>query len=472
MHSPAYNRENGKANARYTEESIPDTRQRTQNDNRNGRMEAYRDLSGAYKKKAHLAYDVNRNLREFYAASKANDRQPVLMGQIEDPSARMTKKPKTATVSSEENTDNRRTQKSASTPTTDGTRFFKVPARGESVRSQRADTTPKNGRQTYSSVRYPNGEGRYAAFHTQEGTRLFQTPTGGGEAVKTRRKLVMETFLGALESMDQRWHRDFDLAKKQALLHKKLLEHRRGLMLAITILLIIGLCSAGLYQMLFVVRQVETVGASRYSSVSVAEAAGIQGTSRIFDFTEQEIANRVTLSCPYIRSVKLERQLPSTVMLTVEEDEAVYCANIFGEIVALSPGLRVLGYLTEEEAAAYILLRLPGVAEAITGKTLVFMEERNNRYIRLVLDEVKASRMDGRISYMDLRSEYDIILHCDGMYKLEMGNTVDLKLKLRLADGAISNPEFPQNTPAVLDMGAGSVASVIADLRLNLQETP
>ena len=73
---------------------------------------------------------------------------------------------------------------------------------------------------------------------------------------------------------------------------------------------------------------------------------------------------------------------------------------------------------------------------------------------------------------MDLRDDHDIRLHCDGMYELQLGTSTDLKMKLRMADTAIADPMFPQNTPARVDLSVVSEASVRADIRLDLAVTP
>ncbi len=445
----------------------PNTGRDTQE--RDRRRQEKPDLSGAYKKKAHIHNDVDRNLRAFYATPKTNDSPMVHMGQVADPLSKMPRRrPESAGKDSPSKNPGRTATANTKTDP-EGTRYFHVPSSENKKR-------PTGERRNTSSPHQSAGkDNRYAAFQREpeDGTRMFTTPEAGGEAVaETRGKQILDKLFHMFESVEERWQTDVDIVKRQALLHKKLVDHRRGLMLALTILLVIGLCIGCIYELIFVVRQVDTAGNSRYTHTNLVEASGLQEDMHIFGFTEAELSDRITFQCPYIRKVELTRQLPSTVTLTVEEDEIAYCANIFGETVALSAGLRVLGNLTEEEAASYILLRLPSVSEAIAGRPLVFTEERHERYIRLVLDEVTGSKMNGRVSYMDLRNEHELLLHCDNMYELQLGNAADLKMKLRMADTAIADPDFPQNTPARVDLRVVSEASVRADLRLELNMTP
>lgn len=421
------------------------------------------NLSGVYKKQAHIHYDANQYLRNFYSASKDTGRKPVHMGLVEDESIHMppprpkTEPKKTAPSSAEVFGE---------------TRYFS-PASSAGKADLKQASRMQNGNRNADKAY--NGRQAFRSMPDDGQTRMFSTPKEasgtGGAAVKHRRK-IPEGLLNFFETIEERWQRDVDTAKKQALLHKKLQEHRRGLMLALVILLIFGICCTAMYELLFVVRTVEATGSSIYTSSEVIAASGLDRDVNLYDFRTREITDRITFHCPYIRTAEVTRQLPSTVSMVLEDDEARYCANIFGEIVALSPGLRVLGKLTAEEAGELILLRLPGITEAVAGRTLVFADARHERYVRQVLEEVNTSALNGRISYMDLRDERDLYLHCDGMYELQLGNSADLKMKLRMADKAVADAMFPQNTPARVNLSVVGEASVRADLRLELQVEP
>ena len=418
------------------------------------------DLSSIYKKQAHIHYNADQYLRNYYNTDKRSGNRPVHMGVVEDASIHMPPPRPKNTV-----------------PNTGSTKEFEETRYFSSAASQQRNTHIKHAsRRGQASGTVRNGRETFGTMQDDEQTRMFSTPKenpgSGGAAVKKRRKILLEGLINLFETIEERWQRDVDIAKKQALLHKKLQEHKRGLMLALVILLIFSVCCTAIYELLFVVRTVEVSGTSVYSSSEVISASGLSDEVNLYDFRAKEITDRITFYCPYIRTAELSRQLPTTVSLVVEDDEVQYCANIFGEIVALSPGLRVLGTLTPEEAANYILLRLPGITEAVAGRTVIFADQRNERYIRQVLEEVTISRLNGRISYMDLRDEHDLYLYCDGMYELQLGNSADLKMKLRMADTAIADAMFPQNTPARVDLSVVSEASVRADLRLDLNVAP
>ena len=413
------------------------------------------DLSGVYKKKAHIHTDMNRNLKQFYGADKQNRRKPVYMGKVVD-----------------ENTRAARTDEHTRSADAAHTQSFDSVGQNRRTRNAGAYANPVE-KQRYAAF---DGRETFGSWPDDGQTRVFRTPetntVPGGAAVKKRRGKIPDILISFFENIEERWHSDVDTAKKQALLHKKLQEHRKGLMLALVILLVFGLCCTAIYELFFVVRNIDVSGSERYTAGQVISAAGLGEDTNLYDFRASDVTDRITFYCPYIKSADLSRKLPATVSLTLEDDRAMYCANIFGEIVALSPGLRVLGTIEAEEASGCILLRLPDVTEAVAGRTVVFTDVKDERYIRLVLEEITVSALNGRISFMDLRDDHDIRLHCDGMYELQLGTSTDLKMKLRMADTAIADPMFPQNTPARVDLSVVSEASVRADIRLDLAVTP
>lgn len=409
------------------------------------------DLSGAYKKQAHIQAQAEGNLRDFYNSSKYMAKKPRHMGVVEDANAHR------STTTQKPNTS---------------------PKSEEALGHTKSFQTVHNKRMDSRGV----GQGTGAKYQAKQAdTVVFHSPKmgQGGTATKTKRgpltrRSPVDGLFDFIDAVDTRmsWQREVDAARKQAVFQKKLQEHRHGLTLALVILVIFAICCLGIYQLLFVVRDLDVTGSGLYTADEIVAVTGLDENVHLYDFTVEEVADRITFYCPYIRSAELSRSMPTTVHIALEDDEIRYCANIFEEIVALSPDLRVLGTLTTEEAADYILLRLPAVSEAVAGRAVVFADTKNERYIQQVLSEITDSAFGNRISYIDLRDEHDLILYCDGLYELQLGSTADIPIKLRMADKALADALFPQNTPAKVDLHVVGYASVMADLRLDLTVEP
>ena len=155
--------------------------------------------------------------------------------------------------------------------------------------------------------------------------------------------------------------------------------------------------------------------------------------------------------------------------IVTENDEMRYYTDIYGETVALSAGLRVLGAVDPDAAAAgAIRLYLPAVEKAVAGRVLVFRDSKKERTIRELLAETEKSVLSERIGMIDIRDEANIQMNCDGTYRLTFGTVKDAGLKLRMANKTISDGLFETGMLAKIDLSVTGVASVQYDLRLDL----
>ena len=72
--------------------------------------------------------------------------------------------------------------------------------------------------------------------------------------------------------------------------------------------------------------QVETVavtGNSRYSQEEIIKATGIQTGDNLFRMNKYQIAHQVLQGLPYVEELTIRRALPSTIVITVKEWDAV-----------------------------------------------------------------------------------------------------------------------------------------------------
>ena len=312
---------------------------------------------------------------------------------------------------------------------------------------------------------------QYAKFaqsaHSGQGSRV--NPDGTATAPR-HKKLLLDSIVNFIDTIEERWQRDVDSAKKQAVLRRKFVEHRRGLFLALVILAILALFVFGVYRLFFVIRHVEVDTASAYSAGEIQSAAGIADGDTLYSFRSADAADAITFRLPYIKSAAITRTIPSSVTIVTENDEMRYYTEIYGETVALSGGLRVLGPVAPDTAAAAgaIRLYLPAVEKAVAGRVLVFRDAKKERAIRELLAETEKSVLSDRIGMIDVRSEQNIQMNCDGAYRLTFGSGADAGLKLRMANKTISDSLFETGMLARIDLSVTGVASVQYDLRLDL----
>ena len=226
------------------------------------------------------------------------------------------------------------------------------------------------------------------------------------------------------------------------------------------------LCAgAVVYKTFYVVTEVTVEGTSLYTAEEILTASGVAEGDNLYSFSSRVAEENVTLHCPYVRTLTVNRFAPDTVAFTVSEDTAVFYVELYGETWALSPTLRVLDPISADTAAAQglIRLRLPAVNSAVAGRVLLFEDERSMRSIREAVTEILSSQLCPRVTAVDLRSPQILKIVCDGRYVLDFGDMQDVGIKLKIASAVLSDELFKSQVRAKIDLSSTGETSVILD---------
>jgi len=312
-------------------------------------------------------------------------------------------------------------------------------------------------------------EAKQKQLYQQYGTA--QGFSGGGAGVRTRRKrykLVLENIINLFDSIEERRNRDVEAAKRSAVMHKKLIEHKRGLLLALFMCAFLTLFAVLVYNLFFGISSIYAENTMDYNGDTVIAASGVELGDKLYSFRASEAEKRITLACPYIRSVSVERTVPNRVSFALESDTAAYCVNIYGEKLVLSKGLRVLGAYDPVKNSGLTELYLPEVSYSVEGRVITFVNEKQDRFVREILACVDNCALVSRIGAVDLRDSYEVKLHCDGMYLLNMGGEKEFSHKLKMAAKTLGDTDFSLGTPAEIDLSSPDSASVRYDHSLDL----
>ena len=296
--------------------------------------------------------------------------------------------------------------------------------------------------------------------------------TGGGAAVRERSlRMRMELFFAHMfESLDSRKKNDEDIARRQAIAHKKFTENRHAIVTALLMLLVTVLFIGFVYFAFFVIADVEVEGSELYTADEIVGAAGCEVGDNLYSFHAGQAEELILFHCPQLKSAQISRTVPNAVDIVLTDDTPVYYADIYGETAVLSSGLRVLGYTDAElaEADGLTKLVLPAVKSSVAGRVLIFAEERSQRYVRSVLAAAEASSLyaEDRIDKIDVSDERNVKFICDGMYILQLGSEKESDLKLRMAYKTIGSSGFDREIPANINLTEVGEASVRYDMRL------
>ncbi|MBQ8187479.1 MAG: FtsQ-type POTRA domain-containing protein [Clostridia bacterium] len=283
----------------------------------------------------------------------------------------------------------------------------------------------------------------------------------GGEAVRENTlKSFRERIVTLFESIEERGRRDETIARNQAIAWKKLVEYRRAIFTVLILLGVLVLFMFAVYRLFFVITEVDVSGSALYTDSEITEAAGFSPGDNLYSFDAGAAQDQITFNLPMIRTAQIERSIPKSVAVAVEEDVPAFVCEIWGDDVILSSGLRVLGTATAETTLPVLVL--PAVDYSVAGRVLSFADDRDERYIRSVLGDLLASSVwqNGMVTRLDLSDEYDMEMSVYGMYLLRLGGEADCSHKLKLAYKTIMSEAFTKNVPARIDVRDPAKAAV------------
>lgn len=302
----------------------------------------------------------------------------------------------------------------------------------------------------------------------------YHSSVRGGEAVRERPvKLFLDRVINFFETIEERGQKDERIAKQRAIATKKFSEYRHTFLTALLLVLITAVFVFLVYKVFFVIEDVAVEGSDRYTAEEIVTAAGFGVGDNLYSFKTAHAESDITFLCPYIKTAEVNRTVPKYVSIAVTDDSAVYYCRIWGDVVKLSAGLRVLAVTSAEEAKeeGLIELVLPPVTYSVAGRVLTFESPSDERLIREVLAECERSSLAAEewVDRVDFSDLHRISMHVDGKYLLECGDEEDFDLKLRMVYKTITDSRFDRNTPARIDLTTVGEASVRFDMQLVLE---
>ena len=213
----------------------------------------------------------------------------------------------------------------------------------------------------------------------------------------------------------------------------------------------------------FQVESVEVTGNSRYTRDEVVQATGIQVGDNLFHMNKYQIADRVLEELPYSKELSIRRRLPSTIVITMSEWEAVAVvqAPAAGTVVEGETGedgsqttpvevagedwlISVNGKLLEPavENAQGILITgvTPIMPEAGTKLALPQAEQSKLEGLLALMSELEKLEMMERVSSIRLESTRAVMRYMD-RFNVELPLNADFNYKLRTLEAAVAETE-------------------------------
>ncbi len=193
---------------------------------------------------------------------------------------------------------------------------------------------------------------------------------------------------------------------------------------------------------LFSVKNIIVDGLQHYTYTQILEAGNLSKGKVLFWVSEKKLSDSIMGKYAYIKSVRIEKQYPDTITITLEEEEPQFYIEIQGEYFLLTRSLKVLERYYNEakllEAAPDVqFICVPTVARAVVCNQLEFAEISKSRHTDEALDMLLKSRLYFGVTEIDFSNRFDMIITYEDRLEIHLGSFEEFDAKLDLALGMV-----------------------------------
>lgn len=209
--------------------------------------------------------------------------------------------------------------------------------------------------------------------------------------------------------------------------------------------------------------KIETVninGNSRYSYEEIRELVNITEGENIYSFDAEENEKAIMRSLPYVGSVEIKRDLPTTVDINIIEETPYFAAELAGDTYLLSSDLKVLDRISDDssDTSKLTALKLNNVRRCIVGEYIEFVDSRTLDAILDLYKCFEANYIEDKIINVDIRSRFDIYINYEGRFSVYVGDMENIGIKIRFLVGILD--ELYDNSTGTIDISDPREAAV------------
>lgn len=239
-------------------------------------------------------------------------------------------------------------------------------------------------------------------------------------------------------------------------LNKKRIKRKRKIKRIATLSLfsvaLAGVCVALVFAIFFKINTIEVHGTRMYSDEQILKESGIDKDDNLFSINENRVNKKVSKSLPYIRSIKVKRRLPDTLVLEVNSSNEIAAIERGSGFVLLDEKGKVLQKNASMLREGVAVVTGVEVKEIVEGEQITLKNESLTENFVLVLNSVKESEIN-LLTEIQYDKKGNVRFIYDDRIKIELGSTVNLDKKIKRAKATLDKEnEINPYSEGVLDL--------------------
>ena len=228
---------------------------------------------------------------------------------------------------------------------------------------------------------------------------------------------------------------------------------------------------------LFPLENYAVSGLTPYTEEEIIAAAGLAGKENLLRLDTDKIERRILARLPYLETVEVKADLPTTLMITCTEAEAYasytengtcYLVDRRGRVLAETKGTSDLILLSGIKAPAHTLAE---DAKENRRTYLTFDSDRTREALASLADYLDGISF-GRVTRINLPSYLDLSFVIDDRVRVKIGTVVDMEYKMTFTRRIFGKEDaVPAEGYAIVDVSNTSRgASVKTNVNNDLTE--
>lgn len=237
---------------------------------------------------------------------------------------------------------------------------------------------------------------------------------------------------------------------------------RRGsLSFLYKLLSMLVICGAivGALTLFFRVNTVAVTGQQRYTQQQVVDASGIQTGDNLFLLNKYQVANDIISQLPYIETIRINRKLPDTLLVEVEECSAVLAVVQEGNAWLVSPSGKIVDRKAASAADQYPIIDGCTLLSPSVGSSIALGTELSGRQESLLalLGQLERDGLLNQVNAIHLGEATVLTMDYAGRFQVEMHYHTDYSRDLRALTKTIEKLETNQTGTIQLTWDDGTV---------------
>ena len=163
----------------------------------------------------------------------------------------------------------------------------------------------------------------------------------------------------------------------------------------------------------------------------------------IFAVNESEIEKNIVGKLPFVYSVEVKKEYPSTLIINVQDEKESFYFEYDNKYFVLTSGLKVLAVFDDEAKllstyGKLTFVKIDDIKQVITTKEVVFFDTESYRRSAKVLHAILQSSIYENLTSADISDLYDVRFMYDDRIELVFGSHIDIEKKISHALSIIS----------------------------------